>query len=83
MMMINNSASPMAFRSTWRNGGVNICAKALMAASIMPSQLMLTAVRSKTGVAQEAGVSVSVCAGTSDTSSSASTAGMSAQAIAL
>ena len=35
MMMIISSASPIAFSSTARNGGVNSCASALTAASIM------------------------------------------------
>ena len=38
MMTISIRARPTAFSSTARNGGVNICARALIAASIMASR---------------------------------------------
>jgi len=86
MMTINNSAKPTAFSRTARSGCVNSCESALKAESNMRSQLMPAAAMSKASQATGDSVSasnVSVSAGTSDTISSASSAGMSAQAIAL
>ncbi len=86
-MTIRISASPTAFSSTARKAGVNICASALTAASIIERRGKALRPRGQDrDQATRDSVSLSsasVSAGTRLTSSSASGAGTSAQAMAL
>ena len=89
-MTISSSASPTALSSTRRKAGVNICASALAAASIMRAEVSAGCRprgkrRYRVKAAGDSGsrAAASSSAGTSATNSSRSAAEQSIQAIAL